>query len=139
MAEYVKKYKTLSGINNTICGSELTGSDTTSLRRSGIIRDTEVVARLWAHCGWRDGLDISDALVGLSDIAVLKYENFKVTARVLFGDITIASHISEGMLRWDAINLSLRNGTTEKIRIYHASACKHFVNHINQMVNKSLK
>ena len=139
MAEHVKKYKTLSGIDNTICGSELTAPDTTSLRRSGIIKDTEEVARLWAHRGWRGGLDISGALVGLSDIAVFKYENFKVTARVLFSDITIASHISENVLRWDAINLSLRNGTTEKIRIYHASACKHFVNHINQMVHKSLK
>jgi hypothetical protein len=131
-----KGYDAIPGIKHVICGSKLSDVDKKSLILSGIIKEGEEIARLYAHGGWSDGLDLSDTMVGISDVAIFKYEKHKVTARILLSDITIAKHHDNGLFKWDKIELGFKYKQSETIGIYHGSACEHFTQFINQLIDK---
>ena len=133
-------YQELAGLGNVICGSQLTEQDLKCLKSSLVIEEDENVLRLWAYCGWKKkkkAIDISDALVGITDKAIFKFEKYKLT-RILLSTVNYASHNMLRIFEWDKIRLHLKNGTTEEVGIFHKSSCAHFVDFINRMVKMEM-
>ena len=130
-------YQEIGGVDNVICGSQLTEQDLKCLLSSLIIEEEEKVLRVWAHGGWKKAINISDALVGITDKAIFKFEKHKLI-RVPLSKVNHAFHVKLSMFKWDKIELHLKHGDPETIGIFDRSACAHFVDFINRMVKADM-
>jgi hypothetical protein len=127
------KYQQIKGIDNVICGSQLTETDIKCIKLSLIIEDDENIVRLWACGGWNKEFNISDILVGITDKAIFKFENHKLE-RFLLTNISYVSHIKNGLFKWDKIKIHLKNNSVDTFGVYHSSACDHYVDFINRLI-----
>lgn len=130
-------YQEIDDLDNVICGSQLTEQDLKCLKSSLIIEEGEQVLRVWAHYGWNKAINISDALVGITDKAIFKFEKHKLI-RIPLSKVNHAFHVKLSMFKWDKIELHLKYGAPETIGIFHKTACAHFVDFINRMVKADM-
>jgi hypothetical protein len=130
-------YQEIEDLYHVICGSQLTEQDIKCLEASLIIKPGEKVLRMWAFFGWRKSIDISDVLVGITDKALFKFEKHKLT-RIPLSTILYATLKTANLIRWNKMEIFLKNETSETIGIFHKSSCAHFVDFINRMVGAGM-
>lgn len=78
-------------------------------------------------------------VVGITDKRIFKIEKGNISM-VNIHEIVDISHQKNGIFRWDKVACVMKNGNVKTFGMYHANACKFFIEHLNaSYINKFFK